>query len=258
MRPVLFRWGSHILYWYSALVYLGIVLAIAYVQWRGRRAGYRALQVLDGALWALAGGLVGARLAYVLPNWGDYAGRPVALLRFWGGGLVFQGGLIGGAAALWLYSLFVGLSFPRLADLAAPAVGLAQSFGWAGAWTYGANYGLIIRSVFSMWLPDLYGVYGPRFPTQFLACVLGLLSFLGLHRLSRLKPTPGILALLYLLSNGVGHFALEFTRADEAPFLGLLRLTQIAELVEIVIAAALLLYLWLRHRRGAKAREGSR
>ena len=252
MEPVLFRWGSHILYWYSALIYMGVLLAITYAQWRGRRVGYGDLQVLDGALWALVGGLVGARLAYVLPNWGDYAGRPAALLSFWGGGLAFQGGLVGGALALWLYSLLARLSFPHLADLAAPAVSLAQGLGWAGAWTRGAYYGLIMRSVFSMWLPDLYGVYGPRFPTQFLACALGFVLFLGLHRLSKLKPPPGMLALLYLLGNGVGHFLLEFTRADDAPYLGLVRLTQIAELVEIIIAVALLLYLW--HRRRARAR----
>lgn len=264
MRPLLFRCGSFRLYAYSLLVWLGIVSAVIYTQWqfcrtaisRGNRTRSQSLQVLDGTIWVLAGGLIGARLAYALLNWTDYAGRPAALLDFWGGGLVFQGGLLGGTFALLLYSLFTGLSFPHLVDLAAPAVALAQALGWAGAWMHGANYGLIMRSPFSVWLPDLYGVYAPRFPTQALACVLGILLFLGLHRLNRFHLQPGSLGLIYLFINGLGHFLLEFTRADEAPYIGALRITQVAELVEGVIAAALLLYLCLRRR--AEMREGAK
>jgi len=253
MHPILFRWGAYTLYWYSALVCLGILLGVVYAQWRGYRAGYHDKQVLDGALWVLVGGLAGARVAYVIPNWVDYAGRPAALFSHWGGGLVFQGGLIGGLVALLLYSLYAGLSFLRLVDLAAPAVSLAQGLGWAGALIHGANYGLIMRFPFSLWLADLYGVYGPRFPTQLLACLLGVLLFLVLHRVSRRGLRPGTLGLLYLLGNGAAHFLLEFTRADEATYLGLLRATQAAELVEVVVACAFLLYLWLR--RDAKVRE---
>jgi len=250
MHPVLFRWRGYTLYWYSALVWLGILLGMVYAHWRGRRAGCRDIQVLDGALWALVGGLAGARVAYVIPNWVDYTGRPAALLSFWGGGLVFQGGLIGGALALLLYSLYAQLPFLSLVDLAAPAVSLAQSVGWVGALIHGAHYGLIMRSPLSIWLPDLYGIYGPRFPTQLLACLLGLLLFFVLHRLSERELPAGILALFYLLGNGIGHFLLEFTRADEVPYLGLLRVTQVAELAETVVGGALLLYLWLRHRAG--------
>jgi len=253
--PVLFRWSTHIVYWYSALLWLAIVLAIAYAQWRGRRLGYRHTQVLDGALWALVGGLLGARLAYVIPNWQDYGGRPSALLGLWGGGYTFQGGLLGGALGLWLYSLLVRLSFPRLADLAAPAVALAQALGWAGAWVHGANYGLVLSSPLSMWLPDLYGVYGPRFPTQMLACALGILLFLGLHRLSKFHLQPGLLALVYLVGNGLGHFLLEFTRADEAPYWGPLRWTQVAALAEVSLGVVLWFCLWRRHH--TRTREGT-
>ncbi|MBM4431858.1 MAG: hypothetical protein FJ026_16150, partial [Chloroflexi bacterium] len=187
-------------------------------------------------------------LAYVLPNWADYADRPLALFRTWGGGLVFQGGLLGGVLALLVYSLYAELPFVRLADMAAPAVALAQGLGWVGALVHGAHYGIIQRSPISMWLPDIYGVYGPRFPTQLLAAMLGFFLFFTLHRLSSLKLQSGVTALLYLLGNGSGHFLLDFTRADDAPYVGLLRATQLAELAEVVIACVLLLYVWQRYR----------
>ncbi len=248
MDPILFRWGRYTLYTYTALLGLGIVLAVAFAHWRGRRAGYPDLVILDGALWTLVGGLIGARLVYVIPNWGDYAGRPLAILSLWGGGLVFQGGLIAGTVALWLYSLSVQRSFLPLADIAAAAVALAQGLGWIGALIHGAHYGVIQRSALSMWLPDLYGIYGPRFPTQLLASLLGFALFYSLYRLSELPHRPGMVALIYLLGNGVGHFILEFTRADEACYVGILRATQVAGLVEAFLAAGLLLFFELRYR----------
>jgi phosphatidylglycerol:prolipoprotein diacylglycerol transferase len=259
MQPVLLRWGSYSFYWYTALTCVGILLGVGYAHWQGRRAGYRGTQMLDGALWMLAGGLVGARLAYVVPNWSDYAGRPMALLSFWGGGLVFQGGLVGGILGLLLYALYAELPFVHLADLAAPGVALAQAFGWAGAHVHGANYGLVVRSSISMWLPDLYGIYGPRFPTQFLASLLGVWLSFNLHKLRERGSWPGAVALLYVLCNGIGHFLLEFTRADDAPHLGLFRVTQIAELIEALVAVLLLLYLWAMYRtktRVARNAEG--
>jgi phosphatidylglycerol:prolipoprotein diacylglycerol transferase len=253
MQPVLLRWGSYSLYWYTALTCVGILLGVGYAHWQGRRAGYRGTQVLDAALWALTAGLIGARLAYVVPNWLDYAGRPMALLSFWGGGLVFQGGLIGGTLGLLLYALSAEQSFVHLADLAAPGVALAQAFGWAGAHVHGAHYGLVVRSSLSMWLPDLYGIYGPRFPTQFLASLLGVWLFFNLHELRERGARPGAVALLYLLCNGLGHFLLEFTRADDATYVGLFRATQIAEMIQVLVAGLLLFYLWAVYRRRIKA-----
>jgi phosphatidylglycerol:prolipoprotein diacylglycerol transferase len=253
MQPVLLRWGSYSLYWYTALTCLGILLGVGYAHWQGRRAGYRGTQMLDAALWVLLCGLIGARLAYVVPNWSDYAGRPLALLTFWGGGLVFQGGLAGGILGLLLYALYAEQSLVHLVDLAAPGVALAQAFGWAGAHVHGANYGLVVRTSLSMWLPDLYGIYGPRFPTQFLASLLGLWLFFNLHQLRERGSRPGVVALLYLLCNGVGHFLLEFTRADDAPSVGILRVTQIAELIEVLASGLLLFYLWTVFRKRVKA-----
>jgi phosphatidylglycerol---prolipoprotein diacylglyceryl transferase len=247
MHPVLWRWGSHLVYSYSVLMGLGILLGVACAEWQGRRAGYRGLQVLDGTLWVLIGGLIGARAAYVIPNWADYVGRPAALLQFWGGGLVFQGGLVGGLIALLLYSLYCGLPLLRLADVAVAGVALGQAVGWVGALMHGANYGVVVRSSLSLWLPDIYGVYGPRFPTQLVAALGSGGLLIGLLQLSRRRLLDGMLFWIYLLGNGGVQFLLEFTRADESPYVGSLRVTQVAELAQALIAAAVLLYYWRRY-----------
>jgi phosphatidylglycerol:prolipoprotein diacylglycerol transferase len=266
MRPILWRWGTQAFYSYSVLFCLGILLGVAYALWQGRRvlagktdnAGSTDSLVLDGALCALVGGLIGARAAYAIPNWADYAGRPMALLLQWGGGLVFQGGLLGGTVALMLYSLFAGVPMLRLIDLGAPALALAQSLGWTGALLHGANYGVIMRSPISLWLPDLYGVYGPRFPTQLVAALLGLGLFIGLHRLSGMRLRAGMLGWIYLFGNGLGSLLLEFTRADDAAFWGALRMTQWMEIAEVAAASVLMLWVWrgVRNRATLSACEG--
>jgi phosphatidylglycerol:prolipoprotein diacylglycerol transferase len=263
MHPVLMRWGTQNLYSYSVALCVAVLLGTAYVLWRTRgvlprdamQATWADWSLLDGALWTLAAGFIGARLAYVGGNWQDYAGRPAALWQDWGGALVFQGGLLAGLLALWLYSFWSRRSFGRLVDAAAPAVALAQSIGWVGALLHGANYGVVMRSPFSLWLPDLYGVYGPRLPTQLLAALLGMGLFLGLHRLGRFRLVPGTIGLIYLFGNGLGHLMLEFTRADDAVFLCALRLTQWAELAQVVVASALMLRIWRRARTGQTRRR---
>ena len=62
-----------------------------------------------------------------------------------------------------------------------------------------------------------------------------------------------MLGLFYLLGNGAGHVLLGFTRADDAYYVGLLRATQVAELIELAVACVLLLS--LRARRSVKVRE---
>mgnify|MGYP005675905563 CR=1 FL=1 len=72
MHPVLFRIGSFPIYSYTALLDLGIILGIVVACLRGRQMGYSASQVLDAALWSLVAGIIGGRIAYVLPNWAQY------------------------------------------------------------------------------------------------------------------------------------------------------------------------------------------
>ncbi len=244
MHPVVLRWGPFSVYAYTAAVSLGIMVAVAYVHWRGSLSGFSVTYLLDGALWTIAGGIVGARLAYVLAHREDFSGGILDLWSRWDGGLVFQGGLLGGLVVLYLYSVYTQVSALRLVDLAAPAVALAQALGWAGALLHGANYGLIMRSPISMWLPDLYGVYGPRIPTQLLGSFLGLGLFYTLHRASCSQHRPGLLGLLYVFGNGVGHFLLGFARSDQALYVGMLRSTQLAELVEASVAGSCLSICW--------------
>jgi phosphatidylglycerol:prolipoprotein diacylglycerol transferase len=100
----------------------------------------RREQVLDMAFWALVGGIVGARLLFVLVNWQDYA-RDWTKVFSLGGGLVFYGGLIGASVACWFFARAHGLDFLRLADVCIPTVSLGQCLGRLGCFSAGCCWG---------------------------------------------------------------------------------------------------------------------
>jgi phosphatidylglycerol---prolipoprotein diacylglyceryl transferase len=74
VHPVLFTipgvdWPLHL---YGVLIVSGF-LAAMYVAWReAKRQGAYADDVLDFAFWALLGGMVGARIVFIIVNWQDF------------------------------------------------------------------------------------------------------------------------------------------------------------------------------------------
>lgn len=241
MDRILVRWYGLTVYSYSAFVCLGTLLAIAYVLASNKL--FRPALVLDAIIWTVAGGLAGARLAYVASAWPIFAPQPATVLSLWGEGLVFQGGLCGGVLALLAFARRHHCSFLLLADLMAPGIALAEGIGWIGAHFHGAYYGLLTTSWVRVWLPNLYGVSGFRFPTQMVASACALALFVALVKIRQRQLWRGAICLIYTLSNGALHMALEFSRGDEAARFGALRVTQVAALAQCVLGAIILLYL---------------
>src|SRR5687767_6695422 len=93
VHPVLFRlpvvdWPLHT---YGVLIVLGFLTAL-FVAWReAMRQGAYADDVLDFAFWALVGGMVGARILFIITTWEQYARNPLKVFKVWEGGLVFYG-----------------------------------------------------------------------------------------------------------------------------------------------------------------------
>jgi len=251
MRPLFFEIGNLTISAYTAFVDLGIIwgLLVTYFLARWRRADLWG--TVDAALVVLVCGVMGGRLAYVALNWPYFSFHLRESFYLWRGGLAFQGAFLGGAVALWGYSLWHRWSFWRLADLLVPGLALGQAIGWMGCLLSGCGYGLPSRGAWAYELPDLYGITAFRFPTQAVMSGLSLLIFfvliLLLWRISH--PFPGLIALLYLLPYSVGAFVFEFTRGDETLYFGPLRWSQIVEAGEFLGALLLFWYLWRKDQR---------
>jgi phosphatidylglycerol:prolipoprotein diacylglycerol transferase len=161
LHPVLFRipvvdWPLHT---YGVLIVIGFLLAM-FVAWheakRHALAGFRDYRevVMDFAFWALLGGMIGARVVFIIVNWREYfvtnpwdkvAGIPIpSILVFWKGGLVFYGSALGGLAAFLWYTKrhnILGVEKLALADLMVVGVPLAHAFGRLGCVAAGCCWG---------------------------------------------------------------------------------------------------------------------
>jgi phosphatidylglycerol:prolipoprotein diacylglycerol transferase len=261
MGPTVFQLGRLSISSYAALVSVGILLGLmaTYLQTRWRRFDVRT--AMDAALWALAAGVIGGRIAYVTIYWPYFSAHPTEIFSPSQGGLAFQGAFLAGVLGLLGYSLWTRTSFWDLADVMAPGLALGQSIGWIGCLLAGCGYGLVTRGMLSYDLKDIYGIMAFRYPTQAMISILNLVVFvvlLGLARgIGHHRLPPGVLAAVYLVLNSAGLFFLEFLRADETVYFGTLRWSQLVEAAEFVAALLALSYLWTRRRRAATSLSSS-
>ncbi|HOX05993.1 MAG TPA: prolipoprotein diacylglyceryl transferase [Planctomycetota bacterium] len=127
---------------YGTMLMVGFLLAVWMARRRSAALGLEKVEVFDMGIFAIVGGVLGARLLHVVIYWPDYFvsramwpewmgpfGWLGAMLATWKGGLVFYGGLGGGILALWLYTRRRKIPFVDVLDfVAAPAaVGLAMT-----------------------------------------------------------------------------------------------------------------------------------
>jgi phosphatidylglycerol:prolipoprotein diacylglycerol transferase len=165
---------------------------------------------------------------------------------FTGTGLVWFGGLIGGAIAVCLWAWYRGFLTLALLDLAAPDLAVGQAIGRVGCQLSGdGDYGQPWDGPWAMAYPDgTVPTDEPVHPTPvYETLALGLIA-LVLWRL-RFRLTNGLLFALYLLLAGTERLLVEFIRRNDEVAIGL---TQ-AQLISLAMIVAGGLWLLLAARR---------
>jgi phosphatidylglycerol:prolipoprotein diacylglycerol transferase len=203
---------------------------------------------------ALIGGVVGARVDWVLQNWSDVEGDVLGNL-FGGTGLVFFGGLVGGAIGVCLVAWYRGMLNLDLLDLAAPAIAIGYAVGRIGCQLSGdGDYGTPWDGPWAMAYPDgTVPTDVPVHPTPvYETLAMGLATYV-LWRL-RGRLWPGLLLALYLVLAGLERFLVEFIRRNDEVVLGL---TQ-AQLISLAMLIGGIVWLWVvAARRGRLFRDGA-
>src|SRR5689334_9848370 len=194
---------------------------------------------------AAIGGLVGARVDFLLENYNDVKHDLLHNLTS-GSGLVWYGGAIGGAIGVFLWAWWRGFLSLVLLVLAAPALALGNAIGRCGCQLSGdGDYGKAWNGPWAMAYPD-----GTK-PTDqtvhptpvYETLTMGLVALLLWRVRDRL--TNGLLFALYLLLAGTERFLVEFIRRNNDVALGL---TQ-AQLISIAMMIVGGLWLLLAARR---------
>lgn len=258
MFPTLFTIGRLSVPTYTVLLDLGLILGLLLTYYEGKRQLGDGTLALDLGLWAVVGGIVSGRIGYVLANWAVFGEDWVRALRIWEGGLSWHGAFLGGLLVMVVFAQFQRrgerpFSFWELADVVTLGLALGIAFGWAACLAGGCAYGALGEGLGYAILPDLYGVEASRFVTQAVGLAFSLVLFAGFWVLRGLWPFPGAAFLMYVLLYFSGQFFLEFSRGDEAIYLGPWRLAQVFDLVLILAAAGGLLLTWWQWRTAGGA-----
>ena len=119
--------------WYGVLIASSMALGLWLATREAARRGESPDDLLKAAELALIGGLVGARLYYVLFNLDYYQTQPWwRIFAVWEGGLAIHGGLIGGLLTGGAYVWAKGLPLLTYLDIVAPSLLLGQAIGRLG------------------------------------------------------------------------------------------------------------------------------
>lgn len=225
-----------------------------------RRLGEDPEKAWDLVFMAVIGGIIGAKVYYVLLNWDRTMADPVGMILA-RGGLVWYGGFILATVLVIWEIRRQKLPLPKMADAVAPALALAYAVGRVGCFMVGDDWGRPTDSWVGIAFPqgapptrvdiierdfgiavdpaliERYGQVVPVHPTQLYEVGMSTLIFFVLWKLRRQPKVAGWLFMLWLVLAGIERFIVEFFRAKDDRFLGPLTLAQVISVAIVVVGA---------------------
>ncbi len=258
MHPILIDFGPFALHSYGLAMAVAFGLGIWVAMKRAEARGIGGKYALDLAVLILIFSLIGARAAYVVTHWHEFADHPLDVIspvqhtgQIGIAGLVLLGGVIAGFATAWVYSRRKQIPFLVTTDLFVPSLALGIAIGRIGCFFNGCCFGLPSDLPWACTFPS-YSLAGDVFsgvhvhPTQLYETIYMLLVFAYLLLRDR-KPRPrGELTGWFLLLYGVGRFLIEMLRWYESEMIMIssprFTLSQLISAAMAVTGAALILW----------------
>jgi phosphatidylglycerol:prolipoprotein diacylglycerol transferase len=266
MNPVIFSLGGFRLHYYG-LMYL-VAFAVVYILViyrikREKRFRISADEIQTLMIFMMIGVIVGGRLGYVIVyNPLYYLKNPLEIflpfnfsngITFTGiSGMSFHGGLIGVIVSIWMFTRKTGFNFWNTVDLFAAVVPLGYTFGRIGNFINGELYGRVTSASIGMYFPLAPG-QNLRHPSQlYEAFFEGIVLFIVLWTLRKLKTPNGAMLSFYIIGYGFVRFFIEFYRQPD-PQLGFVFMSfsmgQLLCGLMMVCGAALYVYLSQAEKR---------
>ncbi len=227
MEHVFFEWGPFEVTAYSFFFTVSVIVGLLLYYHEGMRKGINADQVISVAIASLVGGMVGARVAYIVFVDIDYYRQNLEeVFSFQDGGLSFLGGLLGALLAAKIFSTIAGFSLKQLMDAAAPALALSGAISLIGF----SSKGEITFSTLP-WAIESNGYY--THPEQAYMIILFYLLFLVLWQKRTALEYHGQLFTWFLIGYGGSAFIVDFFKMTQE-FIYIFSFSQIFCLVIVV------------------------
>ena len=242
MYPVLVQVGTFQLRSYGIVVALSLLLGLWLSVREAKRKGLDPGLVQDFVLYGFVGGIIGARIYFVVFSDPAYFLRnPWEIVAVWHGGIGVIGAVLGGfLAALW-YCRRKGFPFWRFADTLAPGVALGQATGVIACLLNGDSYGKPTDLAWAITYTDpraLAPLNVPLHPIELYEIVTYLLVFVLVWRTRAKYKTDGFLFLSYLAAYGAARFSVEFFRGSPAIFAWGIPAAQVFAVALVLVSVA--------------------
>jgi phosphatidylglycerol---prolipoprotein diacylglyceryl transferase len=260
VNPVAFSIGSLEISWYGIMVAIAVAVLLVVMLREAKRRGITQ-EIYGIFISGVVGGIVGARVAYVIYDWPYFVAHPLAVFGFQG--MAQNGMLIGVVAAALIYMGVTRMRFSsllRIGDVLAVGAPLGLAIARVGCNIRGCCYGqpspfhIFPLAVEYTNLNSLAPLNTPLYPIAFYHLVWAMIVFGLVWQLrERFKPA-GSLFFFFMCIFAAGDFAIRMLRVDD-PVLWGLRQAQVMDLAAIVIFLPWLIVLMRRFRRQTLAAE---
>lgn len=220
--------GPFLLSWHGVFTAIGIGAAVMVVAFFARQRGLSEDDAYNIALVGIPGGIIGARLLFVLENWDLFRHNLSSVFSINEGGISVYGGLIGGALVGWAFAWWRKYRMRAFADTAAFGMATGQIIGRIGDYINGEH---LAKSSHLPWAfcythpqtlqdpicgPGALGNHGVH-PVAGLYEPLLLLATVGLLLFLRTRiQKDGYLFWTYVGVYAVIRFTLSYLRLNEA------------------------------------------
>jgi len=256
--PVAISLGPVQIHWYGLMYMVGFIAA----WWLIRRwalkanSGWTLQQVDDLIFYCALGVVLGGRFGYIFfYNFDTFLQDPLMILRVWEGGMSFHGGILGVAAAMYLFARQTGHAFLEVADRVAVVTPIGLGAGRIGNFINSELWGRTTDVPWGVVFPN--GGALPRHPSQLYEFALeGVVLFVCLALYSRFKPPVGALAATLVLLYGAFRFIVEFFRMPDQHLgfvaFGWMTKGQLLSLPMVGIGLLVLMWVYQRNRSTAE------
>jgi phosphatidylglycerol---prolipoprotein diacylglyceryl transferase len=226
MFPVLLKLGPITIYSFGAMLAIAFLAATQVTAKELARRGYEGELASKMVIWAVVGGLLGARVWSIFNDWDAFLLEPLTVL-FSGSGLVFYGGLLGGFTAVSIFIKRSGLPWLTTVDCIAPGLPLAHAIGRIGCELAGdGDWGQPSTLPWARAYPN--AIIGWQdwvarnglpadvrvHPAPIYEMILYFSIFAFLWSIRKRPMAPGNLLWIYFILGGIARFAVEFIRVN--------------------------------------------